>query len=108
MALCAPTRHTGGHPGDPEYGCGETVARYTKQGHRVTLLYLNRGDDPHDGPAACAAAIAADRVTPRVQEAMAACRILGATPVFAPQCNSASVVDNAHYEAFTELLATLQ
>jgi LmbE family N-acetylglucosaminyl deacetylase len=99
---------TGGHPGDPEYGCGGTVARYTKQGHRVTLLYLNRGDDPHDGPAACAAAIAADRVTPRVQEAMAACRILGATPVFAPQCNSASVVDNAHYEAFTELLATLR
>lgn len=108
MALCAPTRHTGGHPGDPEYGCGGTVARHTKQGHRVTLLYLNRGDDPHDGPAACAAAIAADRVTPRVQEAMAACRILGATPVFAPQCNSASVVDNAHYEAFTELLATLR
>jgi N-acetylglucosamine malate deacetylase 1 len=99
---------TGGHPGDPEYGCGGTVARHTKQGHRVTLLYLNRGDDPHDGPAACAAAIAADRVTPRVQEAMAACRILGATPVFAPQCNSASVVDNAHYEAFTELLATLR
>jgi len=34
----------GGHPGDPEYGCGGTVARYAKQGHAVTLLYLNRGE----------------------------------------------------------------
>ncbi|MGA9017140.1 MAG: PIG-L deacetylase family protein [Acetobacteraceae bacterium] len=99
---------TGGHPGDPEYGCGGTVARYTKQGHRVTLLYLNRGEDPHEGGDACSAAIAANRVTPRVHEAMSACRILGATPVFSPQCNGASIVDNAHYEAFTELLATLR
>ncbi|HSB75379.1 MAG TPA: hypothetical protein VLC12_06995, partial [Terriglobales bacterium] len=29
----------GGHPGDPEYGCGGTVARYTGAGHAVTLLY---------------------------------------------------------------------
>ena len=99
---------TGGHPGDPEYGCGGTVARYTRQGHRVTLLYLNRGGDPQEGSAACAAAAAANRATPRVQEAMAACRILRAQPVFAPQCNGASIVDNAHYEGFTELLATLR
>ncbi len=24
---------TGGHPGDPEYGCGGTIARYTDLGH---------------------------------------------------------------------------
>ena len=24
---------TGGHPGDPEYGCGGTVARYADLGH---------------------------------------------------------------------------
>src|SRR3954453_14927879 len=35
---------TGGHPGDPEYGCGGTVARYTDLGHEVVLLYLNRGE----------------------------------------------------------------
>jgi LmbE family N-acetylglucosaminyl deacetylase len=28
---------TGGHPGDPEYGCGGTIARYADQGHDVTL-----------------------------------------------------------------------
>ncbi len=31
---------TGGHPGDPEYGCGGTIARYTDLGHEVVLLYL--------------------------------------------------------------------
>src|SRR5579863_7165839 len=35
---------TGGHPGDPEYGCGGTIARYADLGHEVVLLYLNRGD----------------------------------------------------------------
>jgi N-acetylglucosamine malate deacetylase 1 len=30
---------TGGHPGDPEYGCGGTVARLTALGHEVVLLY---------------------------------------------------------------------
>ena len=29
---------TGGHPGDPEYGCGGTIARYTDLGHEVVLL----------------------------------------------------------------------
>jgi len=34
---------TGGHPGDPEYGCGGSVARLTALGHEVVLLYLNDG-----------------------------------------------------------------
>ena len=34
---------TGSHPGDPEYGCGGTVARYAELGHDVTLLYLKSG-----------------------------------------------------------------
>src|SRR3569832_2305070 len=37
---------TGGHPGDPEYGCGGTVARYTDLGHEVLLLYLTQGEPP--------------------------------------------------------------
>ena len=35
---------TGGHPGDPEYGCGGTIAHYTDLGHDVVLLYLNKGE----------------------------------------------------------------
>jgi len=33
----------GGHPDDPESGCGGTLARYTAAGHRVTIIYLTRG-----------------------------------------------------------------
>jgi len=68
---------TGGHPGDPEYGCGGTVARYADLGHEVVLLYLNKGEwtagPPYDpGPI-------------RVGEARKACEILKARPVFAGQ-----------------------
>ena len=94
----------GGHPGDPEYGCGGTIAQYARLGHKVTLLYLNRGEDPLH----CAPANATNDATIRVHEAIEACRILGAKPIFAPQCNGNSIVDNAHYEAFTRLLSELR
>jgi LmbE family N-acetylglucosaminyl deacetylase len=94
---------TGGHPGDPEYGCGGTVARYVRLGHHVTLLYLNRGETPQQEGVAC---IVADNAV-RVQEARQACRILGATAAFAPQCNGRAIVDNAHYRAFTRQIASL-
>ncbi|MES2222865.1 MAG: hypothetical protein V4587_18085, partial [Acidobacteriota bacterium] len=41
---------TGGHPGDPEYGCGGTVARFAALGHEVVLLYLNDGGWPPTPP----------------------------------------------------------
>src|SRR5436190_21106376 len=34
----------GGHPDDPESGCGGTLARYTALGHTVTVIYLTRGE----------------------------------------------------------------
>jgi LmbE family N-acetylglucosaminyl deacetylase len=83
----------GGHPGDPEYGCGGTVARYTDLGHEVVLLYLNDGvpaGKPRDGV--------------RVAEAGRACAILEARPLFAGQVDGDAVVDRAHYEAFRNLL----
>ena len=87
---------TGGHPGDPEYGCGGTVARYTDLGHEVVLLYLNRGEwPPSSAPGAGAA---------RVAEATKACEILKASPLFADQMNGRAVVDPAHYESFHKLL----
>ncbi|MBU6398912.1 MAG: PIG-L family deacetylase [Verrucomicrobia bacterium] len=89
---------TGGHPGDPEYGCGGTIARLTALGHAVTLLYLNRGD-PAETPGDT-------RPFPRVQEATRACEILKARPVFAGQVDGKAVVDPGHYERFRRLLAT--
>lgn len=34
----------GGHPDDPESGCGGTLARFSELGHRVTIIYLTRGE----------------------------------------------------------------
>jgi LmbE family N-acetylglucosaminyl deacetylase len=83
----------GGHPGDPEYGCGGTVARYTDLGHEVVLLYLNNGEWPPE------------RATGhRAEEASRACEILKARPLYAGQQNGRAIVDPAHYEAFRKLL----
>ena len=84
---------TGGHPGDPEYGCGGTAARYSELGHEVVLLYLNDGvpsGKPRDGV--------------RVAEARKACEILKARPRFAGQVDGDAVVDRAHSETFRAIL----
>jgi N-acetylglucosamine malate deacetylase 1 len=102
-ALNAPARRlklmvAGGHPGDPEYGCGGTVARYTDLGHEAVLLYLNDGEPdtpgkPPKGPKGF-----------RIAEARRACDILKARPLFAGQIDGAAVVDKAHYEAFRKIV----
>jgi len=51
----------GGHPDDPESGCGGTLARYTALGAGVTIVYLTRGEagiprKSHDEAAAIRAA----------------------------------------------------
>lgn len=84
---------TGGHPGDPEYGCGGTVARLSQLGHEVLLLYLNDGAWPPT-PAPT-----------RVAEAKRACAILKARPAYAGQINGHAVVDNAHYEAYERIIS---
>ena len=82
---------TGGHPGDPEYGCGGTVARLAAAGHEVVLLYLN------DGAWETSATI-------RTAEAKKACEILKARPAYAGQSNGHAIVDNPHYEAFRKIV----
>jgi LmbE family N-acetylglucosaminyl deacetylase len=86
----------GGHPGDPEYGCGGTIARLADAGHEVILLYLNRGD-PNETPT--------QTNFPRVTEATKACEILKARPLFAGQIDGRAIVDAAHYESFREIVA---
>jgi N-acetylglucosamine malate deacetylase 1 len=83
----------GGHPGDPEYGCGGTAARYADLGHEVVLLYLNNGEWPPDHPDGH-----------RVAEANRACELLKARPLYAGQQNGRAVVDQAHYESFRKIL----
>src|SRR5450759_1061518 len=74
----------GGHPDDPESGCGGTLARYAALGHSVTVIYLTRGEagipgKSHDEAAAI-----------RSAECVASCKILGAKPVFAGQIDGAT------------------
>lgn len=90
---------TGGHPGDPECGCGGTIARYAKLGHDVVLLYLNRGQGY------CAETTDPNRCGEvRTAEARKACEILKARAVFAEQFDGRAIVDNSHYDAFRRLL----
>jgi len=91
----------GGHPGDPEYGCGGTVARYTDLGHEVVLLYLNRGEWPENP-------LLEDAKSVRIAEAKKACEILKARPAYAGQINGAAIVDPAHYDKLHRLLEAEQ
>jgi N-acetylglucosamine malate deacetylase 1 len=82
----------GGHPGDPEYGCGGTIARLTQMGHEVVLFYLNDGGWPPTSSEV------------RVAEAKKACELLNARPLYAGQKNGNAIVDDAHYEDFAKKL----
>ena len=88
---------TGGHPGDPEYGCGGTIARYADLGHEVVLLYLNDGEPAGQKPPGGVHGT-------RIAEAAKACEILGARPLYAGQVDGEAVVDAAHYAAFRKVL----
>lgn len=88
----------GGHPGDPEYGCGGTIARYTDLGNEVTLLYLNNGEWPA-GKGGAPASV-------RVAEASKACQILTASPAYAGQLNGRAVLDSVHFDEYRKILET--
>ncbi len=88
----------GGHPGDPEYGCGGVAARCSARGDEVVLLYLNRGQGGISGKTP------AEAGEIRTAEARNACQILHARPVFANQIDGQSIVDRAHYEEFRKIL----
>ena len=88
----------GGHPGDPECGCGGTIARYTALGHQAVLLYLNRGEGY------CGGASLSRCAGIRTAEAQEACRILRARAVFAGQIDGRAIVDDSHYAAFARML----
>jgi N-acetylglucosamine malate deacetylase 1 len=91
---------TGGHPGDPEYGCGGTIALYSDLGHDVVIIYLNKGEGNDK--------TANDANPVRVAEATKACEILKARPSFAGQIDGKAIVDQMHYEQFRRLIEVEQ
>ncbi len=92
----------GGHPGDPEYGCAGTIARYVERKDEVTILYLNRGEK------GCGGKSARDCGDLRTTEATSACRILGASAKFADQIDGEAIVSAASYDRFSTLLQQAQ
>lgn len=89
----------GGHPDDPESGCGGALIRYAALGDAVTIVYLTRGERGIDGKSLDEAA----RI--RTAESQAACKIIGAKPVFFGQIDGATEVTHGHVDAMTKLLA---
>jgi len=78
----------GGHPDDPESGCGGTLSKLASEGHDVTIIYLTAGEAGIPGKSHSEAAII------RTKEAIEACKIINARPVFAGQVDGDSVVNN--------------
>ena len=88
----------GGHPDDPESGCGGTLAKLVALGHEVTIIYLTTGEAGINGVSHDEAA----RI--RKQEAINACRVLNCKPVFAGQIDGESIVSNATLEQLQGLI----
>ena len=88
----------GGHPDDPESGCGGTLARYAEQGHRVTVIYLTRGERGISGKSENEAA------SIRTAEAEAACKAIGATAVFAGQIDGSTELNRARVDEMGKLI----
>jgi LmbE family N-acetylglucosaminyl deacetylase len=88
----------GAHPGDPEFGCGGTMAKYSDAGHQVTFLYVTRGEasDPSKTYEQMA--------TLRTKEAETACRILNARPLFAGQVDGNTVLDKGANAAVEKII----
>ncbi|MEJ7680990.1 MAG: PIG-L deacetylase family protein [Segetibacter sp.] len=89
----------GAHPGDPEFGCGGTMAKFSKAGHNVTFLYLTRGEagDPNKTYAESAAI--------RTKEAEVACNALHVTPQFAGQIDGNTVLSNEKNAEMMKIIA---
>jgi LmbE family N-acetylglucosaminyl deacetylase len=88
----------GAHPDDPESGCGGTLARYSAEGHKVTILYLTRGERGIPGKSLDEAA------TIRTAEAETASKLIGATPRFAGQIDGEAEFDIARTRSFVGLI----
>ncbi len=88
----------GGHPDDPESGCGGTLAKLANAGHKVTAIYLTRGER------GIAGATLAEAAAMRTKEAQAVAEILGVRCVFAGQEDGATVADNDQREILRGLI----
>ena len=88
----------GGHPDDPETGCGGTLALLAEQGHKVTIIYLTTGEAGIEGKSHKEAA------SIRKQEALNACKVLNAKAVFAGQIDGQTMTNNEWIDKMSKLI----
>lgn len=88
----------GGHPDDPESGCGGTLALLASRGHNVTIIYLTTGEAGIEGKSH------AESAAIRKQESLKACKILDAKPVFAGQIDGDTIVNNEWIGKISQLI----
>ena len=92
----------GGHPDDPETGCGGTMIKLKNAGFEVVSVYLTKGEAGIEGtPYDQAAKI-------RVAEATKACQMMGVRPVFLTQIDGSAEVNKDRYSEVKEILAAEQ
>jgi len=89
----------GGHPDDPETGCGGTLAKLIAAGCEVTIIYLTTGEAGIEGVSH------KDAAATRKAEAEAACKILKAKPIFAGQVDGDTIVNTEWIKKLSELIA---
>jgi len=88
----------GGHPDDPESGCGGTMARFAELGHEVVALYLTRGE------AGIAGKSLEESAAIRTAECLEACKILKSRPTFAGQLDGSTEINATRYDEMRKLL----
>ena len=91
----------GAHPGDPEFGCGGTMAKYSDAGHAVTFLYITRGE------ASDRSKTHEEMAKLRTAEASVSCKILDATPAFFGQVDGNTVLNNDENDKMTKMILDL-
>jgi LmbE family N-acetylglucosaminyl deacetylase len=88
----------GAHPGDPECGCGGTIALFTAAGHEVIAAYLTRGGAGIAGKSY----EEASRI--RTGEALKACKILNAKAEFFGQLDGNCVINQNSYSEVNDFI----
>ena len=79
-----------------ESGCGGTLARHADADNRVSVIYLTRGEAGRRGKSHAGAADI------RSAECEAACKTLGAKPIFAGQVDGATELNKARVDIMRE------
>jgi LmbE family N-acetylglucosaminyl deacetylase len=91
----------GGHPDDPESGCGGTLLLHRQEGCRVSIVYLTRGEAGIEGKSHAEAAEI------RTKESKDAAAVIGADTYFAGQVDGDTSFNQREIAKLNDMLTSL-